>query len=105
MPHSNFVAGGYGRAVKGIEEEVRALGARRETVTSIILCESGLIAVIGGGLGWLMAHFGIWCYSDQIEDQTGVLVGFFTTSSYEIAILPLVFGLALVAGFLPAWSA
>ena len=84
---------------------MRALGARRDTVTAIILCESGLIAVIGGILGWLLAHFAIWCFSGRIEDQTGVQVGFFTTSDYELAILPLVFVLALIAGFLPAWSA
>ena len=84
---------------------MRALGARRGTVTSIILFESGLIAVIGGVLGWVLAHFAIWCYSGRIEDQTGVQVGFWTVSDYEIAIFPLVFALALVAGLLPAWTA
>ncbi len=84
---------------------MRALGARRGTVTSIILCESGLIAVIGGILGWFLAHLAMWCYSGQIEDQTGVQIGLFTTSTLELAILPLVLGLALLAGFLPAWSA
>lgn len=84
---------------------MRALGARRDTVTAIILCESGLIAVIGGVFGWLLAHFSIWCFSGRIEDQTGVQIGFFTTSDYEVWILPLVLMLALIAGFLPAWSA
>ena len=84
---------------------MRALGARRETVTSIILFESGLIAVIGGVIGWFLAHFAIWCYSGRIEDQTGVQVGMFTTSQYEYAILPLVLVLALLAGLLPAMSA
>ncbi len=84
---------------------MRALGARRGTVTSIILFESGLIAVIGGVLGWVLAHFAIWCYSGQIADQTGVQVEFWTTSDYELAILPLVLALALFAGLLPAWTA
>lgn len=84
---------------------MRALGARRSTVTSIILCESAMIAVLGGMLGWVLAHFAIWCFSGTIEDQTGVQVGFLSTSDYEIAILPLVMILALLAGFLPAWTA
>ncbi len=84
---------------------MRALGARRGTVTSIILCESGLIAVIGGALGWFLAHFAIWCYSGRIEDQTGVQIHLWTMSSYEWAIFPLVVLLALLAGFLPAWTA
>ena len=84
---------------------MRALGARRGTVTLIILFESALIAVIGGILGWLLAHAAIYGYSGQIEDQTGVQVGFLTTSRYEIAVLPLVLLLALLAGLLPAWTA
>ncbi|TWT79772.1 Macrolide export ATP-binding/permease protein MacB [Planctomycetes bacterium CA13] len=84
---------------------MRALGARRETVTSIILAESLMIALIGGVLGWFLAHLAIWIASGYIEDQTGVQVTLFTTSAYELAILPLVVGLALLAGFLPAASA
>lgn len=84
---------------------MRALGARRDTVTMIILCESLLIALIGGILGWLLAHFAIWCYSGTIEAQTGVRPGMFSISEHELWILPLVLLLALIAGFLPAWSA
>lgn len=84
---------------------MRALGARRETVTWVILLESLLIAVIGGTAGWLLAHVSIWAAGGPIEDRTGVQVGVLTTSYYEIFILPLVLILALVAGFLPAWFA
>ncbi len=56
-------------------------------------------------LGWVLAHVAIVVYSGQIEDQTGVQVGFFTTSNYEWLILPLVLILALIAALLPAWSA
>ena len=84
---------------------MRALGARRGTVTMIIICESFLIAVIGAITGWVLAHLAIVVYSGQIEDQTGVQIGFFTTSYYEWIILPLVLILALLAALLPAWSA
>jgi putative ABC transport system permease protein len=84
---------------------MRALGARRGTVTSIILIESLIIALIGGLLGWLSAHAAIWIASGYIEEQTGIQVGFFSTSTYELAVLPLVIALALLAGLLPALSA
>jgi putative ABC transport system permease protein len=84
---------------------MRALGARRETVTGVILLESLLIATIGAVSGWFLAHAAIWLFSGEIEDRTGVQVGIFTTSYYEIAIFPLVLILALVAGLLPAVSA
>ena len=84
---------------------MRALGARRSTVTAIIICESFLVAIIGAVTGWILAHAAIWAYSGRIEAQTGVQVGFFTTSTYEFLVLPLVLGLALIAALLPAWSA
>ena len=80
---------------------MRALGARRETVTMIIICESFLIAVIGAITGWVFAHLAIVLYSGQIEDQTGVQIGFFTTSNYEWIIFPLVLILALMAACCP----
>ena len=84
---------------------MRALGARRNTVTAIIILESFLVAIIGAVTGWILAHAAITLYAGQIEDQTGVQVGFFTTSNYEILVLPLVLSLALIAALLPAWSA
>ena len=84
---------------------MRALGARRSTVTTIIIYESLLVATIGAAVGWILAHAGITAYSGVIEEQTGVQVGFFTTSGNEVWILPLVILLALIAALLPAWSA
>jgi putative ABC transport system permease protein len=84
---------------------MRALGARRTTVTAIIICESFLVALIGAVTGWILAHAAIWLYSGRIEEQTGVQVGFFTTSNYELIVLPLVLCLALIAALLPAFSA
>lgn len=84
---------------------MRALGARRETVTSIILIESLLIAVLGGLLGWLLAHVSIWLSGGYIEQQTGMRPGLLTTSPYELMILPLVLVLAALAGLLPALAA
>ncbi len=84
---------------------MRALGARRDTVTAIILLESGLIAIIGGVAGWVMAHLAILAASGRIEDQTGVQAGLLTFTQYEWLVLPLVIALSLIAGLLPAAAA
>lgn len=81
---------------------MRALGARRDSVTAIILLESLLIAIIGSIAGWIMAHAAIWIASPFIESHTGVWAGFFKVSKYEFLVLPLVLLLAMLAGLLPA---
>jgi len=81
---------------------MRALGARREAVTGIILLESLLIAIIGGICGWVLAHAAITIASPAIEARTGVQATFFTISSYELYVLPFVLVLATLAGLLPA---
>jgi putative ABC transport system permease protein len=81
---------------------MRALGARRDAVTMIILLESLLIAIIGILVGWVLAHFVILVASPYIEAHTGVWAGFFKLSAYELWVLPLVLLLAVLAGLLPA---
>jgi putative ABC transport system permease protein len=81
---------------------MRALGARREAVTGIILLESLLIAVIGGICGWILAHTAITIAAPEIEARTGVHATFFMISSYELYVLPFVLALATLAGLLPA---
>lgn len=84
---------------------MRALGARRSTVTSIVLLESGMIALMGGLLGWVVAHMCIALYAGRIEDNTGVPIDFFSTTSAELYTLPLIIMLAALAGFIPALAA
>lgn len=82
---------------------MRALGARRDTVLLVILMESLLIAVGGAVVGWVLAHLGVLAASGFIEEQTGVQVGFLTVSKTELWVIPLVLGLAALAGLLPAF--
>lgn len=81
---------------------MRALGARRDAVTVVILLESLLIAAIGCGVGWVLAHGAILLASPMIENHTGVWAGFFTVSVYELLVLPMVLLLAALAALLPA---
>lgn len=55
---------------------MRALGAGRTTVMSVILFESIILAIGGGILGWVAAHSMAAVASPFIESQTGVTVAF-----------------------------
>jgi putative ABC transport system permease protein len=86
---------------------MRALGAGRETVMTIILVEATLLALGGGVLGWFAAHLATMIASPWIEQQTGVRIGFIDVSTvpYEIVLLPLLVLLAILVGIWPAISA
>ncbi len=56
---------------------MRALGASRSNVMSIMLVESVLLASSGGILGWIAGHLlNVWI-SPFVEAKTGVGIGFF----------------------------
>ena len=112
---------------------MRALGARRTTVMGIVLCESIILSVGGGLLGWLGAHLLLFSASPMVEAQTGVQIGLFDTAplprrlevtleewippaiiendwigpffSLELVIVPALVLLAVLVGFLPAYTA
>ncbi|MBC7852061.1 MAG: ABC transporter permease [Pirellulaceae bacterium] len=54
---------------------MRALGAGRGTVMTIILLESTLLSLGGGLAGWVFGHLLCLIASPKIEEQTGVNVG------------------------------
>ena len=83
---------------------MRALGASRDTVFSVILLESLVISVLGGVVGWIAAHAVVLCYSNVVEEKTGLQLGFFSMSFWELMLLPGLIVLAVLAGFLPAMA-
>ncbi len=103
---------------------MRALGASRSAVLSIVLIESIILALGGGAAGWVMGHGLNWLASPIIEQRTGVSVGFldFAPSvdlvqllggvgdfnlevSSELLLIPSLLLLAVIVGFLPALAA
>lgn len=101
---------------------MRALGANRATVMSVILLESIILSLLGGILGWIGGHSLNWLASGEIERRTGVSIGFFDLApplniEYfglgpiigwlppELFLIPALVGLAVIVGFLPALSA
>ena len=59
---------------------MRALGAGRGTVMTIVLLESIILSLGGGLFGWVGAHVLSVAASPVIEDQTGVSIGFLDLS-------------------------
>jgi putative ABC transport system permease protein len=81
---------------------MRALGARRLTVMSIILLESILLSLGGGLLGLLLGHCLIGGMGPWITEYTGILVKSWDFQWMEIMLIPGLILLASLVGFPPA---
>ncbi|MBM4091315.1 MAG: FtsX-like permease family protein [Planctomycetes bacterium] len=104
---------------------MRALGASRGVVSSIVLAESIMLSFGGGMIGWLMGHGLNWAAGPLIERRTGVAIGFldfaskvnlhallggggeleWLSVSSELLLVPSLLLLAVLVGFLPAVAA
>jgi len=82
---------------------MRALGASRDTVLAVILCEACLIAVCGGLLGWVGGHAIAALASPMIEGRTGVKISFLSIHyPNELWIIPSLVIVGILAGLIPA---
>ncbi len=82
---------------------MRALGASRDTVLAVILCEACLIAVCGGLLGWVGGHAIAALASPMIEGRTGVKISFLSIHyPNELWIIPSLVVIGILAGLIPA---
>lgn len=84
---------------------MRALGARRETVFSVILTESLLLCLGGGLLGAIVGHLLIIATAPLITAKTDLLVDPYAFDWNELWLIPALVVLAVVAGALPALRA
>lgn len=81
---------------------MRALGARRLTVMSIILLESILLSLGGGALGLLLGHGLVGLLAPSIMENTGVVVHALQFQPIELVLIPGLIAMASVVGYLPA---
>lgn len=84
---------------------MRALGASRVTVFSIILGESLLLCLGGGILGLLMGHGLVVVAAPFIESQAGIMVNPWSFDVMELVLFPVLIGMATLVGFLPGLTA
>jgi putative ABC transport system permease protein len=84
---------------------LRALGARRSSVFSIILLESLILCVGGGLLGLALGHGLVFVAGPIIEARSGYLIDPFAFESAELWLIPSLIAMATLVGFLPGLTA
>ena len=81
---------------------MRALGARRGTVMSIILLESILLSLGGGVIGMIIGHGLIAAVGPKIASAVMVIVNPWDFQAAELILIPGLIVLASLVGYLPA---
>lgn len=84
---------------------MRALGAQRGTVFSIILGESLLLFLGGGFLGLLLGHGLVVVATPIVEARAGIIMDPLQFDMLELVLFPGLMAMAAVAGFLPGLTA
>lgn len=105
---------------------MRALGAGRDTVMSVMFFETIILTMAGAFVGVFCAHLIMEIARTEIETRTGVSVGFFSIApplmnvantsgmgrnvlefllSGEVVIVAAMFVLSILVGVYPAWTA
>lgn len=84
---------------------MRALGARRQTVLSIILMESVLLCLLGGIGGIVLGHGLVFLAAPIIEARGGLLIDPFAFEWLELAVIPGLIVMAIVIGLIPGFTA
>jgi putative ABC transport system permease protein len=84
---------------------MRALGASRMAVQSIILIEAVLLTLLGGAAGWVLGHLLVGVSAPWVEKYSGVQISMWSFSPLELWILPGLVAAALFGGLLPAFTA
>ena len=81
---------------------MRALGAKRRTVMSIIMLESILLSFVGGLAGVMIGHLLIGILNPWIAESVRVPVSVFQFQPVELWLIPGLTLLASIVGYLPA---
>lgn len=84
---------------------MRALGASRGAVQTIVLLESVLLSVLGGIAGIVLGHLMIGIASPFVEQRTGVALDMLAIDPWEYLVIPGLVLLATLAGLVPAITA
>ena len=78
---------------------LRALGASRRTIFSIILGEATLLCLLGGLFGLLLGHALVFIAAPIVEARSDMLVNPFAFEPAELLLLPGLLVIALLVGW------
>jgi putative ABC transport system permease protein len=84
---------------------MRSIGATKQTVFGLVLCESLVISLFGGLLGLLMGHGIVWIGSQYIKAETGLRFSWLHVSLADVSLLPALVVVGILAGLFPAVQA
>lgn len=84
---------------------IRALGADRATVFSIILLESIILCLAGGLFGMLLGHGLVIAAAPVVQAQIGLVINPFLFDRMELVLIPAIIALAILIGLLPGLTA
>ncbi len=84
---------------------MRALGAQRSTVFSIVVAEATVLCLGGGMMGWLLGHGISILAAPAVSARTGLLLNPWSVNPMEFVLFPVLLVLAILVGFLPAMTA
>ncbi|MCA8989567.1 MAG: ABC transporter permease [Planctomycetaceae bacterium] len=82
---------------------MRALGADRMAVFSIILLEAILLCLLGGLLGIVLGHGLVMIASPVVGSATGLVIDPFLFDPLELILIPVMILLAICVGFMTAY--
>ena len=84
---------------------LRAVGAGPRMIISLLVLESGLLALLGCIIGVATVYIGLSVAQGPIEQRFGLHLALHPLRSTEWTYLAVVMGAGLVIGFVPAWKA
>ena len=84
---------------------LRAVGAGPRMIISLLVLESGLLALLGCLIGVGAVYLGLFLAQGPIEQRFGLHLALHPLRATEWTYLAMVMGAGLVIGFVPAWKA
>lgn len=84
---------------------LRAVGAGPRMIISLLVLESGLLALLGCVIGVATVYLGLFVAQGPIEQRFGLHLALHPLRSMEWTYLAVVMGAGVVIGFVPAWKA
>lgn len=81
---------------------LRALGARRWEIFTLLLLEAVILTLVGTAAGWLLGRGGVAVAGHLMREQAGLSLSPWSFDAVEFLALGTVFAVGIAAGLLPA---